>query len=75
MERYRDKQLKQLEELQVAEEELKKIDYLLLHYKYSPSEKKLVEMLRKATQEKIDEIRRQNMKSKGDCLSCKMMNY
>ncbi|MBR2386050.1 hypothetical protein IKA92_01985 [bacterium] len=70
-----DKKLEQLVEQQDAEKELARIEYLLLHYKFAPGEKQLVEVLRDRTKEKILEIKRKNLVEKGDCLSCRMMNF
>ena len=71
----RDRKLEQLVEQQDAEKELARIEYLLLHYKFAPGEREMVEVLRDRTKEKILEIKRKNLVEKGDCLSCRMMNF
>lgn len=66
------KKIKQIDDLQSAEDELGRLNYLLLHYKFAPGEKQMVEVLRDRTKEKIIEIKRKNLVEKGDCLSCRM---
>ena len=71
---YRDKELKQLQQLQDAEAERTRIIYLLNNYKFGEDERKLVEFLLKQTEDRIYYLRRQNLIIPGDCLSCGNLN-
>lgn len=72
---YRDKELKQLKQLQVAEKKKSKIIFKLDNSKIDSEERQLFEFLLKQVEKEIYYIRRQNLINRGDCLSCRMTTF
>lgn len=71
---YRDKELKQLKQLQVAEKKKSQIIFKLDNSKIDSEERHLFEFLLKQVEEEIYYIRRQNLINREDCLSCGNLN-
>lgn len=71
---YRDKELKQLKQLQLAEKKKSKIIFKLDNSKIDSEERELFEFLLKQVKKEIYYIRRQNLINRGDCLSCGNLN-